>query len=320
MTKEQILNSISLKKRFCKDCNLPISVFDNPYFYERLYALDILFDCIEKFDLFCSELFRFPDEQSYFEYYNIVKDKMISDIKGNQTYQMFNTDSSGKAETTLNILKAKVGKKNLYVDNNDHKTFISIDMKKANFSAMNFYSRDIFNGSDTWEEYVGKFTDSKHISNSKYIRQVVLGDCNPKRQIQYEHSLMLKLYLYIKDILNNNEFTAYSIGEDEILIEVARFPYSLNKLKKVIASCPLGIGNLVRVEMFDLQKAGDYGWLKIIYGDNNAVKFKCIDAEIFHQVVKHYYNIPITENDLVFRHNSGLARFLEEVKNPWQIK
>ena len=316
MTRDEVLNSIQLKKRFCKDCNIPITVFDNPYFYERLAALDTIFNCVKQFNLFCAEMQQFDNEQDYFEYYNSVKDKMISDIKGNHTYQSFNTDLSGKAETALNIERAKVGKKNLYVENNDGKTFISIDMKKANFSAMNFYSRDIFD-CDTWEDYVGKFTSSLHIQNSKYIRQVVLGACNPKRQIQYEHSLMLKLYLHIKDTLDDNDFTAYSIGEDEILIEVGQFHHPLNKLKEIIYSCPSGIGNLVRVEMFDLQKAGDYGWLKVIYDDNQTVQFKCVDAEIFHQIVKHYYNIPITENDLVFRHNGRLARFLEEVKNPW---
>lgn len=316
MTKEEVLNSINLKKRFCKDYNIPITVFDNPYFYERLEVLDIIFDCIKQFNWFCSEMKQFDNEQDYFEYYNSVKDKMISDIKNNQQYQIFNNDLSGRNEVAVNSEKAKVGKQNLYVEQNDGKVFISIDMKKANFSSMHFYSNEIF-GCDTWEDYVSKFTDSLHIQNSKYIRQVVLGACNPKRQIQYERQLMLRLYLHIKDTLGDDSFTAYSIGEDEILIDVDNFHYPLNQLKEIISSCPSGIGSLVRVEMFDLQKAGDYGWLKIIYDDNHTIKFKCIDAEIFHQVVKHYYNIPVTENDLVFRHNGRLARFLEEVKNPW---
>lgn len=55
MTREQVLNSIVLKKRFCKDCNLPISVFDNPYFEERIKLLDRLwnFNCVEELDDFC---------------------------------------------------------------------------------------------------------------------------------------------------------------------------------------------------------------------------------------------------------------------------
>jgi hypothetical protein len=117
--------------------------------------------------------------------------------------------------------------------------------------------------------------------------------------------------------LNDDRFEAYSLNTDEIIISIDKFRHPLNELKDIIATCPSNIGSLVRVEMFELQKAGDYGWLKIIYDDSRTVQFKCIDAEIFHQVVKHYYNVPITDNDLVFRHNGRLARFLEEVSDPW---
>lgn len=90
MTRDEVLNSIQLKKRFCKDCNLPIAVFDNPYFYQRLCTLDILYDCVDKFDQFCFEMMNFANEQSYFEYYNSVKDAMINHIKENAEYQRFN--------------------------------------------------------------------------------------------------------------------------------------------------------------------------------------------------------------------------------------
>lgn len=305
MTKDDILNSIQLKKRFCKDCNLPISIFDSPYFYERLCILDCLYDCVAKFDLFCTELLSFENEQSYFEYYNSVKDKMITSIKVNAAYQQFNTMTIGKSPV-------RIGKKSLYIEENNGKTFISVDMKKANFSAMNFYSKDIFD-CQKWESFVARYTNSQHIQKSKYIRQVVLGACNPKKQIQYEHYLMTLLYLHIKNTLDDYSFEVYSVGEDEILILVDDLLCSINKIKNAISSCPNGIGSLVRVEMFDLQKLGDYGWLKTIRGDNQTIQFKCVSAEIFHQAVKCYYNIPITENDLVFRHNGKLAKFLDPI-------
>ena len=327
MTREQVLNSIQLKMRFCKDCNLSIAVFDNPYFYERLCALDILYDCVDKFDQFCIELMAYPDEQSYFEYYNSVKDAMITHIKENAAFQEFNNQSFKATDKP-----ADVSKRNLYVEPNDKGVFVSIDMRKANFSALKHYSRDIFDGCDTWEEYVGKFTDSKHIANSKYIRQVVLGACNPKRQIQYENYLMTILYLHIKESIGDENFEVYSLGEDEIIITIKNpnepqkfeFNFGVNKMKGIIHSCPLGIGELVRLDMFELFKVqGTDGWTKTYYeqsesGKAGTVEFKCLDAEIFHQIIKHYNGEAITENDLVFYHNGQLARFLKEVNNPWE--
>lgn len=317
MIKEEVLNSIQLKKRFCKDCGLPIVVFDNPYFMERLQTLDPLFSCVEKFNRFCNELHGIPGEQAYFAQYNEIKDKMIQEIKNSQKFQEFQEDVFSK-------INLQIGKKNLYTPENDGGTFISIDMKKANFSALHHYSKWIFNGCDSWEEFVKQFTNSVHISESKYIRQVVLGACNPGRQIKYESYLMSILYQHISEHLSNLDF--YSLGEDEIIITVENpnknpinidHDFSLERLKEVINSCPGGIGKLVRIQMFDLNKIGNYGYMKILYNDSLGIEFKCIDAEIYHQIVKQYYDMPLTDNDLVFYHNGRLARFLKGVENPW---
>lgn len=314
MTREEVLQFTGLKKRFCKDCNLPINLFDEPYFTQRLKALDVQFDCVKKFDTFCADLEKYDTEQEYFEYYNTVKDSVINMIKDNTEYMKFlNDDFADVRVVTKNIT---LGNKNLYIEGNQDKTFISIDMKKANFSALRHYSPAIFKNVETWEQYIGFFTPSEHIRNSKYIRQVILGACNPKRQITYERYLMTMLYLHIKSELDG-KVSFYSLGNDEIIISVAGTSVSAKEIKATIATCPQKIGELVRFEMFDLQKVGDYGWMKVIYDEPERVEFKTINADIYHQIVKHYWNMPITEDDLVFRYNGVLARFLEGVKNPW---
>ena len=315
MTREEVLQFTGLKKRFCKDCNLPINLFDEPYFTQRLKALDVQFDCVKKFDTFCADLEKYDTEQEYFEYYNTVKDSVINMIKDNTEYMKFlNDDFADVRVVTKNIT---LGNKNLYIEGNQDKTFISIDMKKANFSALRHYSPAIFKNVETWEQYIGFFTPSEHIRNSKYIRQVILGACNPKRQITYERYLMTMLYLHIKSELDG-KVSFYSLGNDEIIISVAGTSVSAKEIKSAIATCPQKIGELVRFEMFDLQKVGDYGWMKVIYDEPERVEFKTINADIYHQIVKHYWNMPITEDDLVFRYNGVLARFLEGVKNPWK--
>ena len=48
--------STSLKKRFCSDCNIPIRIFQEPYFTERLKLYDKLYGTLEKWELFLKEL------------------------------------------------------------------------------------------------------------------------------------------------------------------------------------------------------------------------------------------------------------------------
>ena len=208
MNKEKVLNSLELKRRFIKDNNLPITVYHEPYFTERLYTLDRLFGCVAKFDLFCTELASFNDEQEYFTYYNAVKDAAIEYIKAKDEFKAFTDDNS------FIRLDNQYPKTNLYIEENQYKAFISIDMKKANFSAVRRYNPAIFDDASTWEEFILKFTEMKHIANSKYIRQVILGACNPKKQIQFELYLMHTLLEFIKHMVPGIE--VFSLGVDEI--------------------------------------------------------------------------------------------------------
>ena len=329
MNRETVLRSKRLIQRFCKNYNLPIAVYEEPYFTQRLAAIDFLFDCVEKFDVYVEELRDFETEEAYFEYYNKLKDTVITAIQGNSSFRAFD-------QRMFKAPDCSVGNKNLYTDLNDYASFYSIDMKQANFSALHHFDPDIFSveidgatvTSYTWESYLQNFTQYQHIINSKYIRQVILGACNPGKQIQYESYLMKTLYKHLVETLG--PLNVYSINADEIILTVdnpnqeqfLKADYSHFDLLRAVKSCPFGIGDLVRVEKFRLKKFGNAGWLK--YGridkEHDAQKipvFKCVDAEIFHQVVKKYFHKPITEDDLVFYHNKRLARFMEEI-DPWK--
>ena len=315
MEKSKVLNSLELKKRFVKDNNLPITVYHEPYFTERLVTIDRLYDCVQKFELFCNELKAFADEQEYFTHYNAVKDAAIEHIKAKDEFKVFTDDNS------FIRINNQYPKTNLYIEENQYKSFISIDMRKANFSAVRRYNPAIFDNADTWEEFISQFTSMKHIANSKYIRQVILGACNPKKQIQFELYLMHTLLEFLKHMVPGIE--VFSLGVDEIILyhpnqsgicqNDERAQKIVDEIKSALSRHV--VGAMVRMEEFYLEPLADYGYLKVDMHDENNVTFKCVDAECFHQHVKHYYGMEITDNDLVFYHNNVLARFLEPIPN-----
>lgn len=315
MDKIQVLNSDSLKRRFIKDAGYPIALTDNPYFLERLGIQNYVLgdkSATNTFDLFVNMMQDFNNEQEYFEYYKQIKESMMEDIKNSEGFKRFNNMSWSHDN--------KFPKNSLYKEYNDKGLFVSIDMKQANFSALHYFDPLIFDGCCTWELFMKMYTKYESIINSKYIRQVVLGNCNPKHQIQFEDLLMTKLAEHIHNIYPGVEI--YSVHNDEILIDIKNSKKSISKnaLEEAVQSEPDGIGNLVRVEVFELHKIPNTdGWEQIIYSEpKTEIKFKCLDAELFPQYVKHYYDLPITENDLVFRHNGRLAKFMKEVDNPWK--
>lgn len=304
--------STRAKERFCKDCNIPIRLFQEPYFTDRLILFDKFYGTLEKWDLFLKELQKYNCEQDYFEEYNRVKDAAILNIKNSESYQRFNSEDMNKYRVTHENLPNK----DIFKSTNDGKSFISIDMRKANFSSLHHYSADMF-GVNTWEEFIGKFTDNQHIINSKYIRQVILGNCNPKRHITYEKYLM---DILLTDLLEKHipiERVVF-FSNDEIVIDVS----DMNKSRQVLLAFNIeqylkDASPKFKVELFTLYKIhGTDGYYKEILNENGEkdIEFKCLDNYMMPFVIRHFLGEEVTDSDKAFYHEGLLAQFIEVPK------
>jgi hypothetical protein len=299
--------SVALRKRFCKDFNLPIDLFDSPYFEQRLAILDEQFNSVELYEDFMEEVNTFDNEEEYFAYYNKVKDDVINYIHTNSEYEAFNS------RIVPDIYAFP--RKELYSDCNDGKTFFSIDMRRANFSTLSKLFPGLVNNQNSWEVFLGMFTNLSHIQKSKYIRQVILGACNPRRQTDWERFLMVKIALSIQDELNLCHII--SVSTDEILIE-SDSPDSMAvaELDRLIYMNCSPMFDLVKTTKFVLKKIDGFGWVKqfIQVESTDEVsdkyEFKCVSSDKFHILTKLYRGEELTDDDLVFRHNGVLAKYL----------
>ncbi len=176
-----------LKERFCKDLNLPIKIYKEPYFEERLNLYDKQFGCIKKYYEFVELVGRCGGEQQYFEMYNKVKDDAINYLNNNEYMLHF---AKNEDFSKFKIKNTGFPKKDIYRQDNDGKYFISFDMKKGNFTALKHYDNRIVANCEKYEDFLGLFTKESHLLYSKYIRQVIFGNVNPKRQVSYEQYLM----------------------------------------------------------------------------------------------------------------------------------
>lgn len=295
----------NLRKRFCRDCNIPIKIYREPYFSQRLKLYDKYFGTLEKWALFVSELEKYENEQDYNEEYNRVKDEAIESIKQSEGYLRFNSEDMN----SFAVHNKNFPHVDIFKPSNDGKRFISIDMKKANFSALSHYDSSIFGNVSTWEDFIRRFTNNEHIINSKYIRQVVLGNCNPKRHITYEKYLMDKLLTEVREckIVEDSDIVFFS--NDEIVLDV-----TLNSNEDYIVSCLEEITNKMelpfRVEAFTLRKICKDGYMRKFI-DTDKVDFKCIDSNKFPFVLRALNGERVTESDKVFICDGVLCMYLE---------
>ena len=304
--------STKLKQRFCKDCNIPIKTYQEPYFTDRLELYDKFYGTLDKWETFTEELEQYENEQDYFADYNRIKEGAIDFIKSSKGYQNFCNEDMNRYSITNTGLPSK----DIYKTSNDGKAFISIDMRQANFSALKNYSEDVFEGS-SWEGFISRFTTkelSEHIINSKYIRQVILGNCNPKRQVAYEKCLMDTMLNHIRsEKLNNVVF----FSNDEIIFDVTELldkdkVFTYLKLKATLQHLTIDC----RCELFTFNKLnGTDGYVKTIYGKlKYRHEFKCLNSYMLPFAVRYLNNEEVSESDKVFYHEGLLSKFIEVPK------
>lgn len=301
------------KERFCKDCNIPIRLFQEPYFLDRIELFDKFYGTVEKWNRFVAELQKYNCEQDYFEEYNCVKDAAINSIKEFESYQRFNSEDMNKFAITHKDLPNK----DIFKPTNNEKIFISIDMRKANFSSLHSYDKGMFGNADTWEQFISRFTDNEHIINSKYIRQVILGNCNPKRHITYEKYLMDQTLSLLYDIIGEERIVFFS--NDEIVYDTTASNLHMLSLVRNCVEERLSTKSNIpfRVELFSLHKInGTDGYCKKIYKENGEydIEFKCLDNYMIPFVLRHFLGEEITESDKIFYHEGLLAKFIDEPK------
>lgn len=287
------------------DNNIPIKIFEEPYFTQRLNLLDEYYDCLSKWDLFNSELKKYPTENDFFNHYNKVKDDAIAFIKQKQEYKNF-------IETNFSLIEVKnknLPTKSIYKTENIGKRFLSIDMKKANFSSLRYYDYHIFGGASTWEKFISNFTDNQHIINSKHIRQVILGNCCAKKQIQFETLLMDELtHSLIKYTPKLGELIVF-FSNDEVVFDISEWSFVDDLIKEAVKDYTSTMAIPFRVKVFTLQQIGKEGYLREF--DDSSVDFKCVDANYVPFVIRRLRGEEVTEDDKVFVHNDVLCKYIE---------
>lgn len=312
--------SMKAKERFCKDCNIPIKIFQEPYFTDRLKLYNSFYNTLERWDRFVKWLNQYNCEQDYFEEYNKVKDTAINFIKDSKAYNLFITYDMNKFE----IKNKGLPSNSVFKPSNHGKTFISIDMRKANFSSLKHFGDTIgesmFDNCYSWEDFMCLFTLNEHIIESKYIRQVILGNCNPRRHITYEKHLMDQVVSLLAEkfdgITDIDKIVSFT--NDEIIYEVNPKIYSsfaieiASHTKKILSDNNIKIP--LKVEPFTLYKIqGVDGYYKAINLEDNKqlIDFKCLDNYMLPFVLRTFRGEQITESDKVFYHEGLLSKFIE---------
>jgi len=291
----------SLRKRFIKDQGLPIQVIQDPYFDYYINELQILYPGIKEN---YNEMLRIEKVTgNMLNYSERITSDIINYVKNSATYVEFNNSFMDSYVVPKNYVMSK----QLYLPENDKLTFISIDIKKANFTSMKFFNNKMF-GFNTYEDMIDNFTSYDYFKKSKYIRQVIFGNLNPKRQQKIQKYM---IYLTMMEINKVCSCEVFSYSSDEIVLKVEdkhTTDHMLNVLNDALST--LSFYDSLRIESFTLNNFYKSHYVKEYY---DKIEFKQCPSTIFMQLFKKYYNQEILIEDKKFYYEKQMATFDNEI-------
>jgi len=132
--------------------------------------------------------------KEFLEEFEIYYKNDISSLKNEITKVMLDVSSFFEKSVEIskfkNISCSKSGNLNsLYNSLRHDKRFMSIDIRKSNYTILSMNTSNIFNGNN-WETFLGSFTKSKFLLGSKYFRECIFGKCGLTEKtvnLSYQH-------------------------------------------------------------------------------------------------------------------------------------
>jgi hypothetical protein len=314
-------NIYSFRRRFVKDFNLPINLVDSPYF--EYY--------VDRYDFFPKEdmenvISKIDNEfggsiEKWLEFYSKIRDRIITTIESSDAFKEFNNANMKEWA----IPSFNVGDLNIYNNSNTGKSFISIDLKKANFQSLRNFNSDIVMGCKDYDELIDYFGGDEYFKKSKYTRQVIFGKLNPKRTIQFEKYLIGTIFTNKKNNLfkylyDNTELI--TVKSDEIVFRIdnsdIRDKIDKNFLQMLSEEIKLNNDLNVSVNAFTLSRivcenhngATVDCYMRHFYcEDEHKYDLKSVSSIFFPQIYAFSKGLDITDMDLYFRAEDQTAKF-----------
>lgn len=325
--------NIDLVNRFISDYKLPIpKIFNIEQFAHYLHLCEKDYKSLTKYRNLINLIDeRFGGDSNRFldEYYN-KREEIIQAILANPAFLEFNNMDMNKY--TIKDLPKDITTKNIYNCENINKVYLSIDLKKANFQALRYVNPEIVFNKDTYEDFIGLFTDLDYIKESKYSRQIIFGKCNPKRHITVEKYITNEIRKYIDATIDFNEIGVklVSLCNDEIIYEcssnVEKTDKELIPIVKIVIEeikdrIKENIGVDVSIDIFNLK-----GYILCNANNNKVYKtffvkedclsdkkeFKCIPEPLFAIIYKLYNKQDILSLDRIINYDGLRAELTED--------
>lgn len=320
-------------KKFSKDFNIPIPVFEEPYFSYFIHLYDDFFDTKKLFTGFSQDVAAMGGLDNYYTAYKEFSKQVIETVSTNDSFIKFKEDKYIEFDTPPAIENKRTS---LYTENNVDRHYVSVDLVKANFHSLLNYDSSIFNGFSDFDNWICSFENGEKFLKQKKIRQIIFGSLCPEKQQLCQRIFMNHLmnhllttkFLYSED---GSLKPFFVLGNDEFLIDVTdvfdsgsdAYNSFLNDFSMEIDSFITNHNSAFKTKLtsFQLTKetcAKEFGFRRMF--DDGTFDFKSVQLRYYPQLLKHIKQEEVEETDLLFySDDSVLSMMLTTIKQKYGL-
>lgn len=294
-----LIENHNIRNRFIGDYNFPFNIIQNPYFCYFIELFNEDFNCKQYLEYLNVVLQDCEKEEDFFQISSNLINGIINEVSSSEVYQKFLNEDLSLFDVNISFSKSK----DIYIESNDNKEFISIDLKEANFNSMKYYSSDLFNSfgkPNSFIDLIKSRTNYEYFINSKKIRQIIFGNLCPKRQTRIQKWLIYNIVSQLPkcDII--------TVSHDEIII--SKNSLDMESLLKTKDDFKVP----VHIKSFKLNKIENHPYFLKIY-DDGKIEFKKVPCYLMPQVYKKVKNLGINEYDITFYYEKHLVKFINPI-------
>ena len=304
--------SNNLKNRFIRDFGLPIQLVKEPMFTYYVEQLDEHFAVKNKLQLLEEAVTALGGEDKFFAESHKIKDAIINAIQATDAYKKLADNRLESYET-----KNSVEQQDIYHMGNVNRTFISVDLKHANFNVFKLYDASLVLNHNNYDELIGSLTTLEYFKSAKYLRQVIFGNLLPKKQQKLQKWVIDKCITVLHTDVGIQMADFLSASSDEIVFAVD--PKHIDEFAGMVKTKltenveTAQFSDWIKVQAFTLKSVGDKKFFVKENCLDGTVEFKSVPAFYFMQIFKKYFNKPIEPYDMMFNFEGYVAEFKEKV-------
>jgi len=201
-------------------------------------------------------------------------------------------------------------------DYQEGKTYLSIDLKKANWQSVKWHDPAFVNElGDSYDEFLQKFGLPEVFRRSKHFRQYIFGGLNPKKQMKMqrvilEHVISSLEEIGLKPIMVKHDEALYDVSLEAAANICEQSGRELLIREGIVRNTPNFPPIEAGAKLFSVEKVEDYRinrYLSLSGEEIHSEPVACSGHRFFMSLRKDVFKEPYDIRDLWFRIDDRVA-------------